>query len=219
MEGNADWIYTEYQGQHGWIRVRDENGSDTVYYEAVADKPVIYLYPEEETDVHVTLTLTESELATTYPRYNGGWDVTASPDGTLLNKADGTHHRYLFWDAKNVRTRFDFSEGFCIAGSDTERFLKEALTAMGLTESEMNEFIVYWLPRMEHNAYNLIAFQGDAYTDSAQLSITPQPDSLLRVFMAYVPLENAVEIAPQTFEAFERTGFTAVEWGGCEVDG
>ena len=217
MEGNADWLFTEYEGQHGWIRIREADGTLNVFYDAVVDKPVIYLYPEEETDVQVTLTLTESELATTYPRYNGGWNVTAYPDGTLLNKPDGTHHRYLFWDAKNVRTRFDFSEGFCVAGSDTEQFLKETLTEMGLTESEMNEFIVYWLPRMEHNAFNLIAFQGKAYTDSAQLSITPQPDSLLRVFMAYVPLDSAVEIAPQTIEPFTRTGFTAVEWGGCEV--
>lgn len=70
---------------------------------------------------------------------------------------------------------------------------------------------------MEHNAYNLIAFQGDAYTDSAILRITPQPDSICRIFMAYVPLSSAVEIAPQQLTAFERTGFTAVEWGGSEV--
>ena len=217
MEGNEDWIYTEYEGQHGWIRIRYEDGTRTVFYDAVADKPVIYLYPEQETDVHVALDLNGMELATTYPKYSGGWDVTAYPDGTLLNKADGSHHRYLFWDAKNVSTRFDFSEGFCVAGSDTEQFLKETLTAIGLTESEMNEFIVYWLPRMESNAYNLISFQSTAYTDAAKLEITPAPDSLLRVFMAYVPLDEAVEIAPQTFETFARTGFAAVEWGGTEL--
>ena len=81
----------------------------------------------------------------------------------------------------------------------------------------MNEFIVYWLPRMEHNAYNLISFQGAAYTDSARLDITPSPDSMLRVFMAYVPLEEAVDIQPQQLETFERKGFTVVEWGGSEI--
>lgn len=70
---------------------------------------------------------------------------------------------------------------------------------------------------MEHNAYNLISFQGEAYTNSAKLNITPTPDSMLRIFMAYVPLDNAVDIEPQQLETFERNGFTVVEWGGTEI--
>ena len=215
---NDHWMFTEYKGRYGWIKtVEEDNKTATVYPDAVAAKPVIYLYPEEETDVHVELELTEADLSTTYPKYNNGWDVTAYPNGTLLNKVDGTHHKYLFWDAVNCRTRFDFSNGFCVAGSDTESFLKEKLKYMGLTEEEMNEFIVYWLPLMEHNKYNLISFQGDVYTNSAKLDITPAPDSLLRVFMAYVPLEEAVDIEPQQLETFERKGFTVVEWGGSKI--
>ncbi len=216
---NDYWLFTEYNGQFGWIRIYEEdNETSTVYFDVGAKKPVIYLYPEQETDVHVELELTESDLATTYPKYNNGWDVTAYPDGSLVNKADGSNHKYLFWDAANCRTRFDFSKGFCVAGEDTEKFLKEKLTYMGLTEQEMNEFIVYWLPLMEHNEYNLITFQGDKYTNSAKLNISPTPDSLLRVFMAYVPLEEAVDIEPQELETFERKGFTVVEWGGTKID-
>ena len=218
MNGNSTWLFTEYNGQCGWINTLGEDGKMVIRFDEVAKKPVIYLYPEQETDVHVELELTESELNTTYPKYDNGWDVTAYPDGMLLNKADGSHHKYLFWDAVNCRTRFDFSKGFCVAGSDTESFLKEKLTYIGLNEQEMNEFIVYWLPLMEHNAYNLISFQGDAYTNSAKLKITPTPDSECRVFMAYVPLENAVAIEPQQLETFERNGFTVVEWGGAEVN-
>jgi hypothetical protein len=214
---NDNWLFTEYKGKSGWVRTISENGEWNVRFLEMADKPVIYLYPEKETDVHVELELTESELSTTYPKYNNGWDVTAYPDGSLLNKADGSHHKYLFWDATNCRTRYDLSEGFCVAGKDTESFLKEKLTYIGLTEEEMNEFIVYWLPLMEHNKYNLIAFQGDTYTDSAKLNITPEPDSLLRIFMTYVPLEDAVDIQPQQLDTFERKGFTVVEWGGSEV--
>lgn len=219
QENNNNWVFVEYEGQYGWIQMISNDGETLckILDLPVADKPVIYLYPEKETDVHVELELTEADLSTTYPKYNNGWDVVAYPDGTLLNKADGTHHKYLFWDAVNCRTRFDFSKGFCVAGSDTESFLKEKLTYMGLTEQEMNEFIVYWLPLMEHNAYNLISFQGEAYTNSAKLNITPTPDSMLRIFMAYVPLDNAVDIEPQQLETFERNGFTVVEWGGTEI--
>lgn len=219
QENNNNWVFVEYEGQYGWIQMISNDGETLckILDLPVADKPVIYLYPEKETDVHVELELTEADLSTTYPKYNNGWDVVAYPDGTLLNKADGTHHKYLFWDAVNCRTRFDFSKGFCVAGSDTESFLKEKLTYMGLTEQEMNEFIVYWLPLMEHNAYNLISFQGEAYTNSAKLNITPTPDSMLRIFMAYVPLDNAVDIEPQQLETFERNGFTVVKWGGTEI--
>ncbi|MBQ6181452.1 MAG: hypothetical protein IJK31_07165 [Ruminococcus sp.] len=70
---------------------------------------------------------------------------------------------------------------------------------------------------MEHNKYNLISFQDEAYTNSAKLDITPSPDSECRVFMAYVPLEESVDIEPQQLETFERKGFAVVEWGGCEV--
>ena len=218
MDGNDVWMFAEHEDKCGWIRVVAEDGkTPTIEHEKMIDKPVIYLYPEEETDVHVELELTESELSTTYPRYNNGWDVVAYPDGKLLNKSDGTHHRYLFWDSAKCCTEFDLSKGFCVVGSDTESFLREKLTYMGLTEEEMNEFIVYWLPRMEHNAYNLIAFQGDVYTNSAKLDITPSPDSVCRVFMAYVPLDNAVDIEPQQLETFERKGFAVVEWGGTEI--
>lgn len=216
--GNSIWMFTEYDGKYGWIRTMDDEGKTPyVHYEMMAKKPVIYLYPEQETDVHIDLELTESEFYTSYPKYDNGWDVVAYPDGKILNKADGSYHRYLFWEADNCRTKFDFSKGFCVSGSDTESFLKEKLTYMGLTKEEMNEFIVYWLPEMEHNAYNLIAFQGDAYTNSAKLTVTPAPDSECRIFMAFVPLEDDVDIEPQQLETFERKGFTVVEWGGAEV--
>jgi hypothetical protein len=110
------------------------------------------------------------------------------------------------------------SKGFCVAGSDTEKFLKEKLTYMGLTEQEMNEFIVYWLPEMESNEYNLITFQGEAYTEASKLNITPTPDSLCRIFMVYTALDKPVNIQPQELETFERKGFTVVEWGGSQVD-
>ncbi|MBP3653945.1 MAG: hypothetical protein J6J04_00740 [Oscillospiraceae bacterium] len=69
---------------------------------------------------------------------------------------------------------------------------------------------------MENNAYNLISFQTDAYEEAAKLNVTPEPDSVLRVFMTWKPVLTKVEIAPQTFEPFEREGFTVVEWGAMK---
>ena len=182
--------------------------------EQYTEKPVIYLYPEAETDVTVRLDYA-CDLTCTYPAYDGTWRVTAAPDGTLTDES-GQIYRYLYWEGVD-NVQYDFSEGFCVPGEETAAFLEDALAQLGLTRAEANEFIIYWLPQMEQNAYNLISFQSDAYTDAAKLTITPQPDTLLRVFMAWKPLTSAVEISPQPLTAPERTGFTAVEWGGAKV--
>ena len=180
----------------------------------MAYKPVIYLYPEKETKVSVRLTL-DGELTCTYPAYGSGWQVTASPDGTLTD-ARGQTYNYLYWEGK-THARWDMTEGFCVKGSDTAAFLEKALAKLGLTRREANEFIVYWLPLMEQNPYNLISFQTDSYTSAAQLHIDPQPDTLIRVFMTWQGVEAFVEIPRQELTSPERTGFTAVEWGGTQL--
>ena len=178
-------------------------------------KPVIYLYPEAETEVTVSLDY-DGELTCVYPAMEDGvWTVTAAPDGTLTD-AEGQTYNYLYWEGVSD-AEYDFSEGFCVPGGDTAAFLENALADLGLTRREANEFIVYWLPRMEGNAYNLIAFQTTAYTDHARLTVVPAPDTVLRVFMAWKPLERSVQLPPQTLDGPERAGFTLVEWGGAEV--
>ena len=111
----------------------------------------------------------------------------------------------------------DFSEGFVVKGEDTAAFLQKTLSDMGLTPKEYNDLIVYWLPFMQENAYNLISFQQENYTEQAKLDIQPAPDSVLRVFMAFHSLEKPIEVKSQEFQPFERNGFTVVEWGGTEV--
>ena len=185
----------------------------------VLSKPVLYLYPEAETEVTVRLEY-KGRLTCTYPAPDpdGAWHVTARPDGTLTDK-QGREYSYLFWEGASDETHPDFSRGFVVKGSDTAAFLREKLAYMGLTPREYNEFIVYWLPRMQDNPWNLIAFQGKNYTDSAPLTVTPRPDSVLRVFMAYRPLNAPVSIPPQELTPFVRKGFTLVEWGGQGPDG
>ena len=182
--------------------------------EECAEKPVIYLYPEQKTAVSVSLDYAGT-LTATYPAYENGWHITAEPDGTLYDEA-GNEYSYLFWEGES-KPDYDFSKGFCVAGADTADFLREKLAEIGLTPREYNEFIVYWMPKMKENPYNLISFQSERYTDTAKLDIDPEPDSVLRVFMAWKPLSRPQNIEPQTFASFERNGFTVVEWGGCEV--
>ncbi len=181
----------------------------------VTAKPVIYLYPEKETEISVKLDY-KGTLTCTYPAYRDGWRVLASPDGTLVDLSDGREYSYLFWEGIDD-AEYDMSRGYCVKGEDTAAFLQDILAKMGLTAREYNEFIVYWLPKMQGNPYNLITFQGDSYTDIAPLTVTPTPDSVLRVFMVYKPLEAPIEVEAPEITPFVREGFALVEWGGTEV--
>ena len=68
--------------------------------EECAEKPVIYLYPEQETAVSVSLNY-DGTLTATYPAYENGWHITAEPDGTLYDET-GAEYSYL---SGRVRTR------------------------------------------------------------------------------------------------------------------
>lgn len=178
-------------------------------------KPVIYLYPKEETEVSVNVTL-NGQLTCTYPKYNNGWTVIAQPDGTLTDK-NGMNYNYLYWEGE-TDTEFDFSTGYCIKGSESAEFLEKELAKQGLNRKEANEFITFWLPQMEQNEYNIISFQKETYTNDAKLTVNPNPDTIIRVFMAFKPSNEYVEIsAPKETETPQRNGFTLVEWGGSSL--
>lgn len=138
-------------------------------------KPVIYLYPTQKTDVFVNLSL-DGRVTCTYPKINEGWHVIAEPNGTLMDE-NGRTYGYLFWEG-NTKVPMDLSEGFCVAGKDTEAFLLDKLS---------------------------------------YLDVSPQPDTVLRGFMAWKRLDNFVNINPQKLEQVQRKGFSLVEWGGTEV--
>lgn len=187
--------------------------SEAVRLYVAMDKPVIYLYPEKETECSVKVNF-DGKLTCTYPEHGEyGWqNFKAYPDGTLIFD-DGKEYYCLYWEGICAMTP-DFSEGFCIKGSETAAFLENILSEIGLSAREANEFIIYWLPLLQKNEYNLISFQDKEYTDVAELEIEPAPDSVLRVYMSVKPLDAPIEIAPQKFDGFERQGFTVVEWGG-----
>ncbi|MCB9236056.1 MAG: hypothetical protein H6581_30695 [Bacteroidia bacterium] len=178
-------------------------------------KPVIYLYPEVETEVRVKLNFA-GKLDFTYPPAANAWTVTAQPDGTLQT-ADGRKYSYLFWEGPFDENTWDISEGYCVGRVDVVSFLEEKLPWFGLNEREMEDFITFWAPKMQQNPFNWIHFSTQEYTDRANLCIEPEPDALIRVFMVYSPLEVAVKGTGQDLPKLERKGFTVVEWGGTEL--
>ena len=179
----------------------------------VSYKPMIYLYPEEKQEVEVILK-NKKLLTTTYPKYKDSWKVIANPDGTLIDIESGREYYGLYWEGKNY-TKIDMKKGFVVKGENSIKFLEEKLNELGLTDIEAEEFIVYWLPKLEENKYNYIYFATTEEVNKYMpLEINPTPDSLIRILMYYKPLDKKINIKEQKIKPVQRHGFTLVEWGG-----
>ena len=180
-------------------------------------KPIIYVYPTEDIDVTITLSNPE-DLTTTYPKYNKEWKVRALTDGTLIDKK-GNKYYALYWESESNRKNSIKEDGFVVKGEDAASFLEEKLEILGLNYKEANEFIMYWLPKLESNKYNYIRFQTMAEIDSNMgLDINPKPDTLIRVRMEYKALDKKIKVKEQKLSRVERQGYTVVEWGGTNVN-
>lgn len=206
LSGNAMYHKWTWEQRGEPARALSGPAEPVVRYFPESVTGTAYFYPE--TDIRVTAKAAYP-LTCSYPV--GVWRITAHPDGILLGE-NGLEYDCLFWEGSDP-SGFPLEEGFCIPGSDTAAFLEDALAKQGLNRREAGDFLRFWLPRMEGSAYNRICFR----TDAAGLELSPAPDTHIRVFMLWMPLEEPVDIVPQTLTAPERTGFTVVEWGGSEL--
>lgn len=182
----------------------------------VSYKPLIYLYPEN--DINVTVKLGNPHLlTTTYPKYENAWNVLAKPNGDLIDQTGRTYYG-LYWEGINNINK-NFENGFVVSKEETINFLEEKLKILGMNEKEANEFIIFWLPQLGENKYNLIRFESiDKINEQMPLEISPKPDTIIRVFMKYKPLKKKIEIDEQKLITPIREGFTVVEWGGSLIN-
>ena len=178
-------------------------------------KPIIYLYPTSKIQINVKL-WTPENLSHTYPKYNPErWrNIIAQPNWDLkdIDTWRKLYALYREWKSDNA-TNFD--KWFVVAWKDIIPFLEEKLAILWLNEREAEEFIVYWLPQMENNKYNLIRFETKAEQDeNMPLNITPAPDTVIRVMMDWKAVDEPIDIPEQKLDTPERKGFTVVEWWG-----
>ena len=192
-------------------------------------KPVLYVYPEREQSLTVSLDV-EGELGTVYPAPDAlettdrgtqaSWTVTASPDGTLTDQGGRTYPS-LFWDGEMTLEAPE--QGFIVAREDAVTFLEEKLALLGLTDKEAADFITFWAPQIRANEYTFVSFDASSYAQQVTYSFADEagapvePDTFIRVFMTIRAADANEEVTPQVFGPTPtRSGFTAVEWGGAE---
>lgn len=184
----------------------------------ISYKPMIYIYSEEEKEITVSLGYPEN-LTCTYPKYNNtyGWKVIAKTDGTLVDSVTGREYYGLYWEGINHNKK-DLTEGFIVKKENITQFLEEKLSILGLNSKEAEEFIVYWLPKLQENEYTYIRFQTmEEIEKNMPIYISEEPDTLIRIMMEWKKIDKPIEIQEQTLTQKERKGFTVVEWGGTEI--
>ncbi len=211
-EIKTDSINFESQTKTG-IKIFFENA--TIHQ--TCRKPVIYLYNDSILNANVNLNFI-GNLTFSYPQYNNGWNVTVNTDGTI--SIDKKNYNYLFWEGETDLSSTDMSEGFMVGKNDVISFLEGKLTAMGFNAREQTDFITYWAPQMMNNEKCLVHFMfNNEYSNYALLTISPKPESILRMFMVWKPITGlySVKLHEQHIPAISRKGFTVVEWGGAEM--
>lgn len=202
------------------IEEKDRKATNTDYNNpnwSTAWKPIMYIYPEEELDLTITFDK-DVNLIHTYPKYENEWNIHVSSNGNIYDYKTDRNYYALYWDEKDYQEE-NFKDGFVVKGKDISKFFEEKLEILGFNEREVNEFIIYWMPKMEDNEYNLIRFRTtEEINKNMPIHFSVEPDTLIRVIMDYKKLDEYIEVEEQQLTKVERKGFTIVEWGGRELD-
>lgn len=187
------------------------------HYPGVVDKPILYIYPTTETDLTITLK-NDSLITTSYPEYENNWKIHVNKDGNIYDYKTEKNYYALYWEGED-NTKINTKEGFIVKGEDTVEFLEEKLSILGLNEKERNEFIIYWLPELQHNKYNFIRFRTKKEINQYMpLEFSKEPDTIIRVYMDFKSIEKPYKIKKQKLTPTTREGFQIVEWGGRNLN-
>jgi hypothetical protein len=132
------------------------------------------------------------------------------PSGKINNEYD-----YLFYEAA-LPDRWQYEEGWSVMINDLETFFRKNLTEYGFIDNEINDFINYWIPKLDDSPYyNIYPQYTDKVDELVTLHISKEPKSLMRMFYVIKesPLMKATDIPAPMIPEFERNGFTVTEWG------
>lgn len=184
-------------------------------FQAECGKPVIYLYPQKDTEVSVKVGAEITKSEPLYPQ--NGWTVLAHPSGQL--DYQGQAYPNLFWEGTGKGFYPNPSNyGFVVAQKDLISTLNSQLTLLGLNVKESADFMEFWTDKLPTTPYVRLSWLGTAEMNQlAPLSVTPRPDTTIRIFLDFIGLDKPIKLIPQKLSASPRRGFTLVEWGGLLI--
>lgn len=175
-----------------------------------AFKPNIYIYPEETTELDVDIVFPHGgRITTSVPDYNDGWHITVEPSG----KIDG-QFEYLFYESLQPDYG-QYATGWVVMREELEDFFRSNMAQTGFNETEIDDFIEYWIPRLTDYPYYAIYPQyNNELNNMLKLEFSTEPANLIRLIYSVRGLqEDNLNIEPPAIPPFDREGFTVAEWG------
>lgn len=190
----------------------DDDGGDVCDTCAVVYKPNIYIYPEETTQLSVSLDFPlGGEVLISIPSYNNGWNITVDKNGLIDNE-----YTYLFYESTQPDV-WQQDEGWLIEKLNLEEFFNENMANYGFSDQEIKDFIAYWIPKLTgFDHYAICPQNSDIINQVIELSISKEPDQILRLFYTIEGIKEPANIElmePEIDTSFERNGFFVTEWG------
>lgn len=181
------------------------------------DKPVIYLQSPVKLDFSIRV-MPATDFTFTYPVYKDQWKGTVYPSGQI--EINGQKYPYLFWDSKQEFVFKKHTNGYHISKKDIVSFLENQLSNSGLNATEKTDFITYWGPRlMQYESVFIQFYLQEDCNQFATIQCDPAPTAINRLYIAFSEWNENLNtyIHPVELPAFERTGFSVLEWGGFEL--
>lgn len=201
---NMETFFFEFQLTEGY-------GDYFLPYCVILPKPNIYLYPETNISLDVNISFPNSgKVIVSIPQYPEQWqNLQIEPNGKINGK-----YNYLFYESIQPN-KFQMTKGWVIKNENLENFFEDNMQKTGFNQTEINDFITHWIPKLIDSEYYAIYPQYNKHLDPlVQLKFSKQPDNILR--LTYI----VEEVNSSTFEmdipgipSFERKGFVVTEWG------
>ncbi len=209
-----DTMYFRYNGAMYNVdtennRRADHIGKYTVDNGKLSVAPNIYLYPEQKSTIDVKVNiLANGTIPFSIPTYNGGWKVTATPEGKI-NDSLG----FLYYDFFSS-IPYQSDSGWVLNYATFDAEVTTLLTQRGLNKQEIWDFIDFWKKYIPVCDWvTLCPINADRMVE---LTVKPTPMTLFRELYLVLPSkgERPTIKEPSRGTPFVRIGFTVVEWGG-----
>jgi len=178
--------------------------------EKMVYKPNIYIYPNEVIDLTLKITFPMGgKIVTSIPEYGSGWSFVVDTSGLIDNT-----YSYLFYESIQPDV-WQRNYGWCIKTDTLEIFIRQNMSEYGFNDKEINDFIEYWIPRLnDYPYYSLYPQTNCIIDDVVQLEFSKQPENILRLFYSIHGRNSFLDkLKAPTIDKFIREGYFVTEWG------
>jgi len=162
--------------------------------------PAIWIYPKKAQDYVVRLSFSgEGFMTVASPDYNDGWRIHVEPTAPFYRYSslygDKTKCAFLDYDGFRAGT-FQKDFGWCIEQSTLINWQRTQLKEIGFSESEIDDVNYTYGRRLLERRYKDPLFavypqETSIVQSSVGLSVSPQPDSIYRLWLYFVPVKVA----------------------------